>query len=218
MNDKNSAWEFNIGALQSTYRQGNNIEVQFEKGSIVLGEKEIQIKGEISIPVNLKNSKLVKIKKLPYSSIPVDGSGVSIIFNKEFDIPIKGLILSDFSLNVPFAIKSRISKFYPLLILSTVVLGIILFKSRRFVTKYYRVSLIIAVILVGSYFLFKANSKYYISQSEIDGLSVLARLPKGRVLVYEKDCLRCKFETPYKPAASGGIKNGYKYGSGRLAA
>ena len=41
----------------------------------------------------------------------------------------------------------------------------------------------------------------------MDGLSVLSRLPRGRVLTYDKDCLRCSFETPYNPAAAGGVKS-----------
>lgn len=199
LNDKNSVWEFNIGSLKSISRDGEDMRVKFEKGSIVFREAEILISDGISIPPNITNSKLVTVKD--------SKDGISIIPNNNFYEPVKGIVFSDFSFNVPFAIKSRISKFYPFIILGIFIFGIIFFKKRKYIKKYYPMFLIVIVISVGSYVLIRANTKYYISQSEIDSISVLSRLPKGRVLTYDKDCLRCDFETPYKPAAAGGIKS-----------
>lgn len=179
MNDRDSVQEIDVGNLESISREGSDINLKFEKGSIVFRAEEI-VSGGISIP---------EIKK------------------RQFDTPPEGMVFSDFSFNVPFAIKSRISKFYSLLILVTLALGIVIFKKRKLVAKYYPVTLIIVIISVSSYFLVKANTKYYVSQTEVDGLSVLSRLPKGRVLVYDKDCLRCSFATSFKPAAAGGIKS-----------
>lgn len=54
---------------------------------------------------------------------------------------------------------------------------------------------------------FITPNNYYISQTEFDALKVLKNLPKGTVLAYDKDCLKCTFETPYKPAAAAGKKS-----------
>ena len=207
LNDKNSVWEFNIGAFQSILRGGDNIEIQFEKGSIVFQEKEILISGSVSVPQDIKNSKLITITN--------SDNAISIVPDNEFDVSTEGLVLSDFSFNIPFAVKSRISKFYPLLILGALVIGAVLYLKRKYIRKFYPVIFIVIVVSIGSYILVKGDTKYYISQSEVDGLAVLARLPKNQVLVYEKDCLRCKFETPHKPAAAGGIKNYVKRLSGQ---
>ncbi|MBI4091775.1 MAG: hypothetical protein HY427_01020 [Candidatus Levybacteria bacterium] len=188
LNDKNSVREYSVGNLEHIEREGRNIKVKFEEGSIVFRENEILTEG-ISVP--------------------------DIVKSREFDTPPRGLVFSDLSFNIPFAIKSRISEFYPLLILGVLIIGAILYLKRKHIRKFYPVILIIIVISIGSYILVKADTKYYISQSEIDGLSVLSKLPKGRVLVYEKDCLRCIFETPYKPAAAGGIKSYIKRLSGQ---
>lgn len=48
---------------------------------------------------------------------------------------------------------------------------------------------------------------FYISQAEIDALSVLKRLPSGKTLVFDKDCLKCAFTGQYKPAAAAGKKS-----------
>jgi len=199
MNDKNSVWEIDTGSLQSFSRDKDNMEIEFEKVSIVFSPKEILIKGNVTFPSDLKNSKLITITN--------SEDGISIAPNKEFDVPAEGLVFSDFSLKIPFAIKSRLPKFYPIVVLGLIAVGVILFKKRKHLKRYFLIILIFIVILIGSYIFIKVNTKYFISQSELDGLSVLSRLNEGQVLVYDKDCLRCNFETPYKPAAAGGIKN-----------
>lgn len=199
LNDKNSVWEFSIGSLKSISRDGEDMRVKFEKGSIVFRGNEILLPKDISLPENIKNSKLITIRS--------SEDGIFIIPNKEFDAPIEGLIIADFSFNIPFAIKSRLGNLYPLaLLFGGIAIFVIIISKRKYVKKYYPIIIIILAISIGSYIFVKANTKYYISQSEIDGLSALSRFAKGRVLAYDKDCLRCSFSTSYKPAAAAGNK------------
>lgn len=54
---------------------------------------------------------------------------------------------------------------------------------------------------------FPILNTYFISQAEADALSVLKKLPNGKVLVYNKSCVKCTFESKYKPAAAAGVKS-----------
>lgn len=216
MNDKNSVWEINLGDLKLISSKSERVKIQFEKGSIVFREEEILISGDVSVPQNVKNSKLVTIKIFPLSSTPVDGEKeISVIPRKEFNVPSEGLVFSGFSFNVPFAIKYRLEQYKFPAVIILLALGLVfirIIRKRKILLLYCSIGLL---FLVAPAFMYRANMRYYVSQTEVDGLSVLSRLPKGMVLVFDKDCLRCKFETPYKPAAAGGIKSYVKRLSGQ---
>ncbi len=47
----------------------------------------------------------------------------------------------------------------------------------------------------------------FISQDEYNALTVLKRLEKGNVLVYESSCSKCTFQSKYKPTAATGNKS-----------
>ena len=64
----------------------------------------------------------------------------------------------------------------------------------------------VVLLAVGS-ILLSPEYKFYISQDEYNGLKVLEKLPKGNVLVYEKDCLNCAFSSEFKPASMAGKKS-----------
>ena len=44
---------------------------------------------------------------------------------------------------------------------------------------------------------------YLVPQGELDILFKLSTLPKGKVIVYDKECLQCSYQTTFKPAAFG---------------
>ena len=179
-NDKTSTREINVGNLDSITREENDVTLRFGEGTIVLREDEILSKS-ISIPENIKE--------------------------KQFDTSPEGLIFSDFSLNIPFAIKYRLEQYKVPVALLLFVSGLLFIRviRRKRIMLFY--CSIVILLLIASVIAYRANTKHYISQTEVDGLSVLSRLSKGKVLVYDKDCLRCTFETRNKPAAAAGIKN-----------
>lgn len=121
-----------------------------------------------------------------------------------FNIPPTGIIYRDYSLTIPFAIKRRIP-FSPdyLLIPFIIVAGLLVtvFKKKGII-------LVIAfVVLLGiTSILIFPDYKFYISQTEANALQVLKSLPSGKVLVYDKDCLKCTFTGSLKPAAAAGKK------------
>ncbi len=199
--DEKTAWKFRAGKLQSISKDSGGIRVKLENGELVFREDELLVSKNLSVPRHISNSKVVSVRKTK--------NGFSIAPRQNWVVPPEGITIQDFSITIPFAIKHRVRDYYPLIILVALLMAtIILVKKRNFFIDHYSMVVFILIILVAIYTIIKLNDKYYISQSEVDALSVLSRFQGGRVLVYDKDCLRCKFSTPHKPAAAAG-KKGY---------
>jgi len=60
--------------------------------------------------------------------------------------------------------------------------------------------LVILISIFTLFWYFKNSEIYYVSQSEVDALLYLRGLPDGKVLVYDKECLGCEWNTTGKPA------------------
>ena len=58
---------------------------------------------------------------------------------------------------------------------------------------------------------------YFIPQGEIYALDFLKKLPSGKVLVYDNECLQCEYHTKFKPPSLANIR-GYvqKYGGNKI--
>ncbi|OGM65984.1 hypothetical protein A2969_03330 [Candidatus Woesebacteria bacterium RIFCSPLOWO2_01_FULL_42_67] len=55
---------------------------------------------------------------------------------------------------------------------------------------------------IGVYLWYKKNSlTYYVSQDEIAALTYIKANTGDKVLISDRECLQCPYETPYKPAA-----------------
>ena len=124
------------------------------------------------------------------------------IARKYYQPPLQELVFKDFSPRVPYALRSRlgnISNTNSVIIMTLCV--IILF-------KYIRQSRIIIFVMLGIYLIYFNRHLYFVSQSELDALAHLATLPKGKVMVYDKDCLRCIWLTANQPAVLAN-KRGY---------
>lgn len=130
-----------------------------------------------------------------------------------FPIPPSGITYKDYSLTIPFAIKRRFPfppEYFlvPLIIIAGIVIALLKKKGIILVVG--------SIILLGiASILVFPDYKFYVSQTEIDGLQVLKRLPPGKVLVYDKNCLKCTFSSQYKPAAAAGKKSYVSIYSGK---
>ena len=193
--DDKSSWEFSLGNFSGLEKQEKKIKLNFEKGSIVFNEREITF-SNLAIPGVIRNSKQLSVKTLE--------EGFLIIPEKDYYVPREGMVYSEARLKIPFAVKSRAEKLYPLFLIGFASILFIIIKFKIFKNKKPFVLGLMALSLLTVFII--ANTKYYISQTELDGLNVLSGLPAGKVLVYDKDCLRCKFKTPSKPAAASGAK------------
>lgn len=179
--DKSSRALIDTGELISVEKLDDEIVLSFERGKLSFSQKGMRADG-FTLPENVSSAGRI---------------------NYQYDV--KGIEFRSFALNVPFTIERRIEAFKIPIALVFVFLGIVSIKflgRSRSLSKYF---LIVSVLVFGLY-LFSSTKPYYVGQAEADALTVLSRLPKGRVLVYDKDCLRCNFET-LKPAAAAGLKS-----------
>lgn len=199
--DKKSKLEFKIGDMIGVDKNGDGIILKFEKGNIMLSKDNIGLPN-IAISKYIFNSKQIEVKK--------NSKGFTLNIKSDYFIPSEGLIIKTFGVRLPFALLSRL-KFYKVQVSITIITLLFaiyfLFKSKRINAKFLPAFSGFLIIAVVTYLLIFGSNKYYISQSEVEGLKVLADLPTGAVLIYEKDCLRCTFVTPIKPAAAAGEKS-----------
>ncbi len=196
--DKNSAWELNNGKLTSINKNGDDVIVNFENGKIVFEKKSISLVG-ILPNFRVLNSNQITLTK--------NNNTIKITPKVSYIVEPSGIIFSNFYPHLPFAIKHRVERYWflivPLLVVMLVIFILVVIKNKKLLLYFS----IVALLLVAIYFISQFSTKYIISQSEFDALRVLSGFPKGNVLVYDKDCLRCEFTTKLKPAAAAGIKN-----------
>ena len=171
--------------------------ILFEKGEINFGREEVEIKNiPFKIDEKLLKTGLLKVK------------GSKIIPSEGFVVSGEGLVFTEIKPKIPYAVKSRI---YPInlnfIIALVVFLSLILLTYSIKKNKKIAVTIIIFVV-AGSfvYLILRINKPLYVSQSEIDSLLVLKNLGSGKVLLYDKDCLRCAWSGNNKPAAMEGRK------------
>ena len=71
----------------------------------------------------------------------------------------------------------------------------------------------ILLLLTGKGWNYLKKVNYLIPQGEIYALDFLKKLPPGKVLVYDNECLQCEYHTEYKPPSFANVR-GYvkKYG------
>ncbi len=50
-------------------------------------------------------------------------------------------------------------------------------------------------------------TEYLVSQAELDALYYLARLPYGRIVVVDRECLQCSWQGKYKPAVFSNLRH-----------
>ncbi len=208
--------ETNILDLRIYY---NNFEEPFNKSpnkqlnlSINLPfviDSVIQPNGETKL--NLGSLKRVQKDKIifdkgeiGFNDTAITFAGKTIKVNTKFPVSKEGIIYKDYSFVLPFAIKSRLA--FPLeylLVGAIIIAGVIISLLRK---KAILILIVIFLLLALSSIVVSPAYKFYISQSEYDALKVLKMLPAGNVLVYDKDCARCAWHSPEKPAAMAGHK------------
>lgn len=184
----------------------DNSSITFEKGKLTFDEEGIKLHGiNLRVDSRILSSGLVKI------------NSESIYPSQKYAYSSDGYVFTDFKPKIPFALKYRGSPLiiYLGIILATILFSIVLTIAKKKNKKYFKFAIVVLAIGLVSYFIFRTNRPLYVSQSEIDALFVLKNLDRGKVLLYEKDCLRCSWESKHKPAAMEGRKDYVERFSGK---
>lgn len=206
--DPSSEFVFNAGHLKSISKKDESIYVAYDNASLDFEPGNIKSTG-IHFPASVISSHQL--------SSMSNGNGTILTPKVKYFVGPEGLIYTDLSFHVPYALRTKLEKYKYFAIFGIAILASILMLILLKV-KISKINLIVLILILcllfGGFEVVQFSTKYLISQTEMDALSVLSRLPQGRVLVYDKDCINCTFATQYKPAAAAG-KVGYikKYGS-----
>jgi hypothetical protein len=190
----NTSIDLDTGALI----QSNDSSITFEKGKIVFSEDGVSFDGvgyEIQ-PEIIEEHNLI-----------LEGNTLKVPDN--YEVSGEGMLISEVNPKIPYAIKYRVPSFF--IYLGIIVLLVSLFLLLIFIHRINKnYSLGISVFIAFGVILYvfvRLSNPLHVSQSEIDSLKVLKKLPEGRVLLYDKDCLKCKWATERKPAAMEGRKD-----------
>ncbi len=171
--------------------------LRFDKCSFDFSDKSIKIVGKVKLP-----KEFLANPNLKFSS----GNDSTTIF-PEYLKEQSGVTVEKIGFRIPFTVARRLPiiliNFAPAIFMISILL--ILFLAYKFLPKpYYK--FIILMVLISAVVFFASRQKLYVSEDEMAALSYLSRQPGGTVLVYDKDCLRCVWQTPQEPAAMAGYK------------
>lgn len=202
--NKNETLLLGKGELSLTRRGKDEVIISIDsREELILKADGISIHDKINID-QFKSSQMLSTKiKNDYSEINM---------NENWIVGKDGLIISDWTPTIPYALRSRLVHIHKGWILVGIIIAVgiqfVLIKYLKIIIKHLKRILIILSAVVTLVVFNQLIARYYISQDEISALTYLAKLPKGEVLVYDKDCLRCIWYSKYKPAA---LANKRKY-------
>lgn len=194
-------WSIPVGSLISKQDENGELVLAFENSKIAFFKDKLVLTGNSSsLPNFISNSDLISVKSFE--------NGVELIPQKKWLIDDQGFLFTDIRPKIPYAVRHRLER-YSALIIGILTISVISMIIRRKVIQTWMkkiskrtyiviISILMAVII--PYPIYQSLHPYYVSQAEIDALTVLSNYPSGNVLVYDKDCLKCTWSTLYQPA------------------
>lgn len=200
--DPNTEWVLSCGELLLNGRDKEVYFLNFTNCQVKFLERSIEIRGNIEAPKRLISDPSIDFKKR--------GNGFDIYVKDKWIVSSQGLNLDVVNIRIPFGLKRRLPNFIidflPLLTLLASGLILLIFIILAKILK--RQFIILCLLTLGLIIIFPSilKQKLYVSQSEFQALKFLRNMPSGNVLVYDRDCSRCIWRSPYKPAAMVGYK------------
>lgn len=195
--------------------------VDVKDGRITLNYKsttQITVKKDgIEITGKVKNVPKAIVDS-PQLNVKESGRKLDIQTKSAWNYPPQGLIFRSLTQEATHFLKQR--KVVAVGFLSTLIFaGIIFWISKKKVFLFSKVVIIsILALLVGggTYKWYMSNSKlYFVNQSELDALNRLKVLSGNRLVVYDKTCLQCSWQTPLMPAIFANKREYVKKVSGK---
>ena len=196
-------WELSLGELKEVQPGDAELTLKFEEGEFKMSAPSFSINGDFEIPSIVSSNDLIKIDK--------DYRGAVFVPNTDFFTNPDGVLIRALTLEGTHFLNQK-------KVILSLVFAILLFVLLLFVILVSRLStrlkvfgivlptLIIVVFLTYWYKLFSVS--YLIPQEEMLALSRLSVLPQGRVVIFDGECLQCKWHTKNRPAIFGN-KRGY---------
>lgn len=153
------------------------------------------LNGEKDLFINIPSS--VDTISKPGSEIELSQDEINFdqIVNKYSKKYPQEMVFKDYSPKVPFSLRSRLGN-----ISNDISLYILIIISIFLFVLFWQLRVVFLILLL-AYLIFFNRHLYFVSLYEVEALNYLNLLPSGNIMVYDKDCLRCSWDTPYQPAA-----------------
>lgn len=194
-----STLTFSCGNFISSEKIGEDYIVKFDNCQLKFNQKSVEIKG-----VEFPNFSDPQIKIIRSNDL------TTIYPNQNWIVPAKGLTINALNIRIPYGLQRRFPGFILNYLNIFIVFASLLIAFALFVLikhRWARRILAPFLILILLFLFLEFYQKLYVSQSEYDALMFLKSLPAGNVLVYDKDCSKCVYHSPFKPASMAGYKD-----------
>lgn len=169
--NQEDVWEFTLGGFKEARSEGENIFLVFEDDKkIVLTPTELFFPSRLDVPIRIKESKT--LENLKKKDV------YEIKPRENWVVGSGGITFRGFTPPASHFLATKRGMLTLVLVL---------------------VFILFSVFLIGAWY-YKNSEIYLVSQGEVDTLTRLSFLPEGRVLVYDRECLWCSYETEYRPA------------------
>ncbi len=199
VSSKDNVWKIeNTGEIISADRSENGVLLAFDSGATInFSEKEILFSGieKLSVPRVIRESYALTVNETE--------EGAIIVVEDEWLVPEEGLLIKGLTSEAKHLLATR-------RVMALLALLVILFIVAGFGIRFLKISekakmLGLTLLIVPTLFLvarwFNQNSTtYFVSQEEVAALYRLSVLPEGKVVVVNRECLACEYQTEFKPA------------------
>lgn len=197
-------WEFSLGKLLNTQKNREEVTLNFEKeNKIVFSPEKITLPSSINAPSVVKKAKSLEVS--------LNRNSLEIRPKENWLVGREGMLFRQLSSPATHWISTKrgIAIVFLAILFFLGVNTSIFFSRFKIPTKtMVAASFILFSLFLANYWYSKNSNIYFVSQSEVDTLFRLSLLPTGKVLVYDKECLWCEYQTKYKPAIFAN-KRGY---------
>lgn len=177
-----------LGRFEKIEKSETDIKLIFEKGFIELLENKINFQLTVQNELNF-------LKDSDYLDIATNNQITSVVPRNNFIVSNSGYTFKDITPKIPYSIKLRLTN-HPLRYLTIFTFG---FGLGMFIfLKFKKITLSLIVLVGIGLIIWQSRQSYFVSQEEVSALEFLSKQEKGNILVPDKDCLSCKWDTKYK--------------------
>lgn len=197
ISSKIDIWKFGFGEIVSIDGGAEKLVVDFgfADGLVFTPEKIVVSSQDLVLPEIIQKHEGIRVSRV--------GDSWEISPKEAWIAPREGVLLQALTPEAThFLGQKRVT--LAGLLAASVLLGVYFLISRLRLHPNIKIILqlliVLPVIVLPSLWYEKNTTTYFISQGEADALFRLSVMPKGKVLVYNQECLQCSYHTTYKPA------------------
>lgn len=197
ISDPASEWILKTGNLTDVVMDGSSYNILFsDNRRIVLSEDRAIIENFILKHSPNLNS-MVKVKSA--------NNKIELLPISNFYTSTQGIIFRDLSINATYFLnRPKVKILWNICLILLILLSIrLIFTFNRFGLRNKTTLIIVAFSFLSTIFFMINTQMYQVNQSEVDALLHLVPKSWGRILVYDRGCLICIWQTPYPPAIFG---------------